>query len=142
MVAILLSDTVWEGLAAEMTDVLPGLRDGHFYKQADTGESYLRRDRVWEYVNLGLAFIKATKSGRVTTDTNGDAQIIFNTPFILDDYSIALSVEDTGGPPNLVAIAFKWDRLATGFRIKTRGVNSIARGNVEVSWLATRDYNP
>ena len=142
MAATLLSDTVWEGLSVEMTDDLPSLRDGHFYKQADTGESYFRRGDTWEYVNLGLAFIKATKSGRVVTDANGDAQIIFNTPFIDDQYSIALGCADSGGPPNSAALAFKWDRLATGFRIKTRGTNSQPKAGVEVSWLCTRDYNP
>ena len=142
MTAVLLSDTVREGLQVEMTDVLPGLRDGHFFKQADTGESYFRRDGVWEYVNLGLAFIKATKSGRVTTDANGDAHIVFNTPFVDDQYSIALGCSDSGGPPNFAALAYKWDRQPTGFRIKTRGTNSIPMANVEVSWLCTRDYNP
>ena len=142
MTATLLSDTVWEGLQVEMTDVLPGLRDGHFFKQADTGESYFRRDGAWEYVNLGLAFIKATKSGRVTTDASGDAQIVFNTPFISDDYSVVLSCTDRGGPPNFVALAYKHTRTATGFWIKTRGTNSQPMAGVQVSWLCTRDYNP
>jgi hypothetical protein len=142
MVAILLSDVVWEGLSTEMTDALPGLRDGHFFKQIDVGESYFRRAGVWENVNLGLAFIRATKSGRVTTDGNGDAQVVFNTPFSDVDYSVALSCVDISGPGAKFPLAYKYNRLPTGFRIVTRRTNGQVLGDIEVSWLATRDYNP
>jgi hypothetical protein len=142
MMATLLSNFVWEGTAPEMTDTLPGIAGGHIYKQLDTGESYIRVSGAWEYINLGLAFIKATKSGRVTTDGSGIAEITFNTPFINNEYSIALSCEDPGGPPVRGAIAYKYDRAPTGFKIITRNTSGIPVGGIVVSWLATRDYNP
>jgi hypothetical protein len=136
--AELLSNFVWEGTALEMAGV--EAVDGHIYKQLDTGESYIHRNGAWQYINLGLAFVKATKSGRVVTDGDGEAQVVFNTPFINDEYSIALSVADDGGK---TPIASKYDRLATGFRIRTRNATSGQLvGGVEVSWLCTRDYNP
>jgi hypothetical protein len=92
------------------------------------------------YVNLGFAFIKATKSGRITTDASGDAEIIFNTPFIDDQYSITMSARDPGGPP--ADSAYFYDRTATGFKIKTRLFSGAPSGNVETSWLCTRDYDP
>jgi hypothetical protein len=140
MAAILLADLVWEGTSAEMLEVMPGLRDGHFYKQLDTGESYFRRAGIWEYVNLGLAFIKATKSGRVITSASGDAEIVFNTPFIDDQYSISMSVIDPGGPP--AHTVYFYDRATTGFKIKTRLFSGAPAGNIETSWLCTRDYDP
>lgn len=142
MVAVLMGNFVWEGTASEMTDILPYLADGHIYKQLDTGESYIRRNGVWTFINPGLAFIKATKSGRATTDANGIATIVFTTPFINNEYTVSLSCSDPGGPPAKLAVAYKFDRSTAGFSIVTRGTNAQPVGGIEVSWLATRDYDP
>jgi len=142
MAATLYANFVWEGTAPEMLPDLPGVYDGHIYKQLDTGESFIRVGGEWQYINLGLAFIKATKSGRVITDGSGLAEVMFNTPFIDDEYSIALSCIDPGGPPARPAIAFKYGRTTFGFMIVTRNVHGIPYPNIEGSWLATRDYNP
>jgi hypothetical protein len=39
MTATLLANTIWEGVASEMTGDLPDLADGQFFKQQDTGET-------------------------------------------------------------------------------------------------------
>jgi hypothetical protein len=116
--ATLLSDYVWEGVSAEMTDTLPGLRDGHIFKQLDTGESYLRRNGTWQTVNLGLSQIKATKSGRITTDANGDYPVVFGTPFSDNNYAAQLSCVD----PEIGAavLPFKRNLTTDGFSIATR----------------------
>jgi hypothetical protein len=139
--ATLYGNTVWEGLSTETKpDNTSGGFDGHFFKEMDTGETYIKVNGVWEYVNLGLAFVKATKSGRVTTDANGEAEIVFTTAFIDNNYSVALSIDDNGAT---VAIPTKYDRLTTGFKIRTRNpASGQLIGNIGVSWLATRDYDP
>ncbi len=116
-------------------------RDGHFYKEMDTGETYHRVGGEWLFINLGLSFIKATKSGRVTTDSGGVYDVVFATPFINDQYSIQLTCQDLGSvkPP----VAFKTNRSVYGFRITTRdSKKGDLFGGVTVSWLATRDYDP
>jgi len=76
-----------------------------------------------------------------TTDANGEAEIVFNTPFIDNEYSIALSCVDIGSGPG--TIAYKYDRVKEGFKIITRhAVSGLPEASVEVSWLCTRDYNP
>lgn len=143
MAAILLGDFVWEGTSDERATspyVIANKRDGHIFKEMDTGESFIHRSGDWHYINLGLAFIKATKSGRIVTDANGDYEVIFNTPFINNDYTVALSCEDTGG--GIMPLAFKWGRQPTGFKIKSRRFNGTSLGNITVSWLATRSYDP
>ena len=140
MAAVLLSDFVWEGLSTEMPSYEEGARDGHVYKQLDTGESYIRRAGAWQFINLGLAYIKATKSGRLTTGAGGVGSVIFTTPFIDDEYSVALTCADPGTP---MVIAYTSTRSATGFSIITRGIPSgLPQSGVTVSWLCTRDYDP
>ena len=140
--AILLSDFVWEGLSTEPRPTYAeGARDGHIYKELDTGESYIRLDGTWNFINLGLSFIKATKSGRITTDADGLYTISFTTPFINNEYTVALSCEDAGGAK--MPIAYFKNISISGFIIQTRhAVSGIAMGNVVVSWVATRNYNP
>lgn len=138
--AELLSNIVWEGQSHEMTDDLPEIADGQFFKQLDTGESYFRRNGEWAFINLGLSYIKATKSGLVTTDASGVSEVVFNTPFIDDDYTVALTCDDPG--KNYLTVAYKSVVVSTGFTIQTRDKNGHASGNVIVSWLATRNYNP
>jgi len=130
---------VWEGTHVERLAVTDAL-DGHIFKELDTGESYIHRSGQWEFINLGLAFIKATKSGRAVTDSQGNWDIVFETPFIDDQYSIALSCEDPGGPPGV--IVYFYSRLPSGFSVKSRNFAGAVKGGVEFSWLATRDYNP
>ena len=89
---------------------------------------------------MSLAFIKATKSGRAVTDAQGNWDIVFQTPFIDNQYSIALSCEDPGGPPGV--IVYFHTRSGGGFRVKSRNFAGAVKGNVEFSWLATRDYDP
>ena len=144
MAAILLSDFVWEGTSEDrLTDpnVQELKRDGHIFKESDTGESYIHRNGDWEFINLGLSFIKATKSGRITTEVNGKYHIDFVTPFISDDYTVALSCQYAKFRKIPVAV---FDNLTpTGFDIITYDTNKKrVQGGVVVSWLATRDYNP
>jgi len=139
--AILLGDTVWEGLSTEARPTYAeGARDGHFLKELDTGESYIRKNGVFEYINLGLSFVKATKSGKATTNALGRAEIIFATPFIDNNYSITLTCEEPSSPP--VCIPFSRNQMPGGFYIRVRAVDGAPKPNVAVSWLATRDYNP
>lgn len=130
---------VWEGLSTETKPgETEGALDGHVYKELDTGESYTRIAGAWQFINLGLSFIKATKSGMVVTDANGDYAVSFVTPFINDQYGVALSVEYTGN----VTTAYALNKTANGFAIKTLKKNGKAVGGITVSWLATRNYNP
>jgi len=139
--AILLSDSIWEGVSTETKpNIGTGGRNGHFFKELDTGETYLLRNGVWDFVNLGFSFIRATKSGRATTNATGDWSITFATPFIDDQYSIALSCEDPGIPPGY--IAYFHTRTKFGFSVKTRNFAGAVKGNVPFSYLATRDYDP
>jgi hypothetical protein len=140
--ATLYGNTVWEGLSIEdFPSYEEGARDGHYIKLLDSGESYIRVEGEWEYINLGLAFIKATKSGKITTDATGHYSVSFNTPFINYEYTVALSIKYPGD---------KIARLATFDNVNTNGFDIIvtdAKGdpitNTEVvSWLATRNYNP
>lgn len=139
--AILLSDTVWEGKSTEARPTpAEGAKDGQFYKELDTGESYIRVNGVWTFINLGLSFIKATKSGHITTAANGQYHVTFVTPFIDANYSVALTCEDQGSKP---AIATKLNKTINGFDIYTRrSTSGQLTGSIHVSWLATRDYNP
>lgn len=140
--AILLSNFVWEGTSVEPRPTAEqGAFDGHIFKELDTGESYIRRYGVWEFINLGLSFIKATKSGRITTNASGIYNVTFTTPFINNLYTVALSCEYN--PSKVLAVAY-WSNIATnGFTITTYDVvKKDIVGNTVVSWLATRDYNP
>ena len=139
--AIKLGNWVWEGVSTEPKPTKEqGAGDGHVFKELDTGESYAMVGGAWEYINLGLAFVKATKSGRIITDAAGEAVITFTPQFINNEYTVALSVIDDGGK---TPIASMYDRTIGGFRIRTRNATSGQLvGDVEVSWLATRDYNP
>ena len=132
---------VWEGLSTETKPgIAEGANDGHVFKELDTGESYTRVAGVWEYINLGLSFIKATKSGKITTNASGQYHVTFVTPFINDDYTVALTCQDPGN--NNTAIAYKKNITSSDFDIQTRNKNGQALGNQVVSWLATRNYNP
>lgn len=139
MAAVILADTVWEGTKEDRL-LITTMREGHYFKELDTGETYIYRAGAWDYVNLGLSFIKATKSGRTTTDGNGISDILFTTPIIDTDYTVALTCQDNGIQP---VCGFFSGIATTGFRITTRNTRSGQPvGNIDVSWLATRNYNP
>ena len=138
--ATLLSNFVWEGLSTERATVV-GARDGHIYKELDTGESYIMRNGLWQFINLGLSFIKATKSGKITTDANGYYHVTFTTPFINNQYTVALSCEvpTSNQPP----VAFFTNTAINGFDIYTMySRTGNPRPNTVVSWLTTRNYDP
>jgi hypothetical protein len=125
----------------EKPSVIEGANDGHVFKELDTGESYTMVDGVWSFINLGLSFIKATKSGTITTDEDGFYHVEFTTPFINSNYSVQLTCIDLGDekPP----IAFSSNKDTTGFDIQSRdSKQGDPFGLVNLSWLATRDYNP
>jgi hypothetical protein len=140
--AILLANFVWEGLSTEpRPTVEQGAGDGHILKELDTGESYIRVLGEWKFINLGLSYIKATKSGIVTTDANGIYDVVFNTPFINSEYSLQLTCEDAGAVKP--AMAFFTNVTKNGFRIQSRdSKKGDPQGSVVVAWLATRNYNP
>lgn len=139
--ATLFGNTVWEGTSLDKPTLAQGAKDGHFLKELDTGESYIMVNGEWEFINLGLSYIKATKSGEVTTDANGFAHITFATPFINNQYSVHMACADMGAikPP----LAFVSNKTVNGFDIQTRdSKQGVPYGNVPVSCLATRHYNP
>jgi len=138
---ILLSNFVWEGTSIEgFPTVEQGAMDGHILKQLDTGESYIRRYGVWEYINLGLSYIKATKSDFCITDENGFYHVAFTTPFINDQYTVQLTPIDTGSEKIINAKPFNLTK--DGFDIYTRNKNGVSEPGITVFWLATRNYNP
>ena len=139
---ILLNGWIYEGVSTETKpSTLTGARSGQIFKELDTGESYQFFNDVWQFINLGLSFIKATKSGRITTDGTGVYNVSFVTPFINSLYTVALSTQDDG--TNHPSIASFSNISNGGFRITTRySRTGNLRPNTVVSWLATRDYNP
>lgn len=133
---------IWEGVSTEpKPGISDGAGDGHIMKELDTGDTYERRSGVWINVSSGFSFIRATKSGRITTNANGDYHVTFVTPLINSLYSVVLATDDSGGTQP--TLAFYSNLSTTGFDIKTRySRTGNPRGNVVVSWLATRDFNP
>ncbi|RPH88492.1 MAG: hypothetical protein EHM66_00350 [Deltaproteobacteria bacterium] len=140
MPAVLLGNFVWESISTDpWPEIKDGAKNGHILKLLDTGESYIRRHGIWEYINLGLSFIKATKSGSIVTDDDGYARVNFVTPFINIDYSVCL----TPGSVGFLYICYFSDIQIGGFDIYTNDARTgRSKPNVEVSWLATRNYNP
>jgi hypothetical protein len=138
---ILLGNCVWEGLSTEgFPAVEDGAMDGYFLKQLDTGESFLRRFGIFENINQGLSFIKATKSDFCITDENGFFHVSFTTPFINTLYTVQLTPIDTG--PNKIVDAKPCNFLSSGFDVYTRNKNGVPQSGITISWLATRNYNP
>jgi hypothetical protein len=138
--AILYANFIWEGLSTEIKPTYAeGARDGHLFKELDKGLTYIRRLDVWESMNVGLSFIMATKSGKITTNSSGYFDVVFNTPFIDDNYIVTLTC---GYSTSKTAIPTFDIIFNTGFRIWTKRTNGNTEPNVVVSWLATRNYNP
>lgn len=82
-----------------------------------------------------MDFPRHIKSGIVTTDGNGEFNLVFNTPFEQDNYSVGLTCERNDTQP-LVIVHYS-NKTVNGFTIVTQGVpNGHSVGNVEVSWRA------
>lgn len=122
------------------TDEFPSVVDGWFLKCMDTGETYIRKEGSWESINTGLAFIKASKAGNITTDGSGDYSVVFNTPYVDANYAVTFGCIDPGFANT--AIAYWYNLTTSGFDIKTRDKNGLDLGNQDVAWLATRDFDP
>ena len=139
---ILLGGWIYEGLSTETKPTLAlGAKNGQIFKELDTGESYHLRGGTWKYVNLGLSFIKATKSGRITTNASGLYTVTFATPFINNEYTVALTCEYSAS--KVLAVGYFSNLSASGFTITTYDVVKKAIvGDTVVSWLATRNYDP
>ncbi len=72
------------------------------------------------------------KSGRVTTDNEGLARIVFTKPFHSCAYGISVSPQN---PATMVTVM--WDKkLMTGFDIKTADHKGNEKGDVIVDWIA------
>lgn len=83
---------IWEGNSLETKpEGTEGAKDGHIFKELDTGDTYSRVSGVWEFSSSGLSYIRATKSGRVTTDSSGFSHVTFNNPIINDQYTVTLT---------------------------------------------------
>jgi len=121
------------------TDGRLNVPDGWYMKHTDTGNTFYRYDNAWNALGIGFSYAPPTKSGVVTTDDNGLASIDFNTEFIDDDYTIALSCQVKGNREPLANWVTKDNH---GFTIRSSNpVNGNALGGVVVSWLCTRNFN-
>ena len=123
------------------SDEKPNKPNGWFLKELDTGLSYIRKNGSWENINLGLAFIKATKSGETETDVDGEAHITFNTSFSATDYGVQFGTNGDSGNEKLITV-YAANLAVNGFDIVTRDKNGHVLGSIKVCWLATRYYNP
>ena len=136
MAIVYYGGTVLECLS---TDTLPAMPDGWIAKVVDAGLSYIRINGAWQFINLGFAFVKATKSGISQTDGTGTKHIVFSQPFSVNDISVMLCCEDTGS----LYKAYYYTVSNTGFWVVTRKIPSGApQANVKFSWIATRRYDP
>ena len=144
MPPILYGNHIWEGLASEMESV--SAFDGQYFKQLDSGETYIRELGVWVYLNTGLSFIRATKSGKITTDENGQHSVVFAIRFIDVDYTVALTCQDNPIPSYVfndfgTAEAngtYVWDgaNMLNGKPVFSNGVCSLSFNGT--NWAITR----
>lgn len=133
---------LWEGLSTETkptTSEMAG--DGHIFKELDTGDTYERQAGVWINLSIGTSYIRATKSGSITTDGSGIYNVVFVTNFKDTNYTIQLCcAEDGTTQPARAGFSLL---TTSGFRITTRYTRTgNIKPSVTVSWLATRNYNP
>jgi len=136
----LYSNFIWEGLSSETKPTyVQGARDGHLFKELDKGLIYIRRLGIWESMGVGLSFIMATKSGKITTNSSGYFDVIFNTPFSDNQYIVNLTCEYSTTKTSITTFG---SITANGFRIWTKKTNGSIESGVVVSWLVTRNYNP
>jgi len=129
-------NTVLECLS---TDPVPEKPDGWYMKVMDTGETYLRRNGEWTFLNTGLSLIKATKSGTCTTGPDGLAYVLFIAPFVTGSYAVTLSCTDAG---DVAVVALSTNTSMSGFTVVTRRcTNNHPEPGITVNWIATRNYN-
>ena len=133
---------IWEGLSTETKPtVADGAGDLQFFKELDTGDTYERQGGEWINISAGLSFIKASKSGRITTGAGGTYAVVFGIAFKDDAYTVALSCQDNGSTSPVI-VTFS-ALTAAGFTITTRNARTgLVVGGIVVSWLATRNYDP
>jgi len=120
------------------SDGFPARDNGWFLKHLDTGRVYHRVAGEWVDWGLGLSFAPPTKSGTLITDNDGNATVVFGTPFVDNLYTVALTCSNEGVPVS----AYVTIKNANGFSLVTKSPRS-HRGvrDVTVSWLATKDFN-
>ena len=118
---------------------LPEPQEGAYCKFVDSGEVYYCFHGGWHPYGLGLSYAPPTKSGVVTSDTNGDASVVFGIPFIDDNYTIALSCK----VKNEKYPVANWTvKNADGFSVHvTNPLTGAKVASVDVSWLCTRNHN-
>jgi len=132
---------IWEGLSTE-TKPTANSFDGQTFKELDTGNVFYKILGQWTNVHTGESFIAATKSGKITTDSQGNYNVSFNTPFADNNYIVTLTVMYGTWGGALGAIAYKDNLTTTGFTIRCRSLQKDPLPNVVVSWLATKIFNP
>lgn len=121
-----------------VSDGFPDRDDGWHLSHIDTGDQYIRVAGTWETRGLGYSFAPPTKSGIATTNALGRAGVRFGTPFVDDAYTVALTCTYDGSS----ALAMVDTKVAAGFSMRTFDpATGNAKGDVIVSWLATRNYN-
>ena len=119
----------------------PDRPNGWFLKILDTGETFHRVAGVWVVWGLGLSFAPPTKSGVIITDNNGQASVVFGTPFFDDNYSVQLTCNREPSEGVLVGVTDETSKTATGFGLFIIDKNGKPVRDVTVSWLATRSFN-
>jgi hypothetical protein len=91
---------------------------------------------IWE----GLSNDPKPTKAQGANDGHGHYLVTFVTPFSNEDYSVTLSVMDSSSAtpiPSFLNITMY------GFDIYSRNSRSGQLvGNVTISWLATKNYNP
>ena len=124
-----------------VSDGFPDKPNGWFLKHLDDGSIYHRVAGEWVDWELGLSFAPPTKSGDLVTDEQGDASVVFGTPFFDDIYSVALTCSPAPNPRR-VPVALLVSKTSEGFTIKTvNAEDGRPLWNVKVSWLCTQDFN-
>ena len=76
------------------------------------------------------------KAGTITTDENGNASVVFVTPFPDVNYAIALSCENSVD----TVIAMWLNKTVDGFDIRTNDDLGKAEPNAPVNWIVA-SYN-
>jgi hypothetical protein len=96
---------------------------------------------VWESWGLGLSFAPPTKSFDILTDNDGLAEVIFDTPFSDDHYTVGLTCFSQGGRIVPVALLLDGSKTKDGFKIKTVSAKTgLPLRDILVTWLATKHH--
>lgn len=120
------------------SDGQPERADGWWLLWIDTGETFLHVGGAWVGQGTGFSFAPPTKSGRVTTDANGRAVIVFDVPFVDNQYGVSYGCMDIGTGKKQ-PLVYTVNQTASGFTIQTRDTE---KGdwmpNITVTYVATR----